>query len=80
MSETTNRPAHPGRRRRQRAPNGTQQYLQITVSLPPDLVAGLDAQADAEGILSRSAVIRKACDAYLRKAAKRAARDAEPAT
>lgn len=66
------RPTHPGRRKR--APNGTQRYLQITVLLPPDLLAALDAQADADGIASRSNLIRKACQEYLRRAAKRAAK------
>jgi metal-responsive CopG/Arc/MetJ family transcriptional regulator len=74
MTEPTPiRPTHPGRRKR--APNGTQRYLQITVQLPPDLIAALDAQADADGVTSRSNLIRKACQEHLRRAAKRAARE-----
>ena len=40
-------------------------------SCPPDLVTALDAVTDAQGMDSRSAVIRLACRSYLKRAEKR---------
>ena len=41
--------------------------LPLSVCLPQDLIRQLDAHSEAEGVFSRSAVIRKACMDYLRR-------------
>ncbi len=40
---------------------------QITVHLPPDLVAALDGAMAAQGMRSRSELIREACQSYLQQ-------------
>jgi metal-responsive CopG/Arc/MetJ family transcriptional regulator len=74
MSEATliRRPGRP----RKRSPKG-RQYRQITVHLDRPLIEATDAQADTEGLDSRSALVRKALRDYLRRAEKRAAREGE---
>ncbi len=42
-------------------------FGQVTVHLPPDLVAALDAAAGAEGLDSRSELIRRYCADGLRR-------------
>ena len=66
MIQTKRTPGRP-RKRNARGP----QYDPITVQLPPDLVSALDAATAAEGLDSRSEVIRQACRSYLRRAEKR---------
>jgi hypothetical protein len=61
--------------RRKRAPNGVQRYVQVTVLLPPDLVAALDTEAEQAGDRSRSQVVRRACGEYLRRPRKRGSRE-----
>jgi metal-responsive CopG/Arc/MetJ family transcriptional regulator len=39
----------------------------LTVMLPPDLIAALDAEAERQRLASRSEVIRRACQAYLER-------------
>ena len=63
---TERRPGRP----RKRSPRGPQ-YDAVTVQLPPDLVSALDAATEAEGLDSRSEVIRLACRSYLKRAEKR---------
>ena len=62
-------PRRPGR------PRGSKKdrphLQQITAHLPPDLVSALDRQAEAEGIDSRSEIIRLACADLLRRREKR---------
>ncbi len=69
MNETiqTERRAGRPRKRSARGPR----YDPITVQLPPDLVTALDAATEAEGLDSRSEVIRQACRSYLKRAEKR---------
>lgn len=74
MTQTPTPPRRPGQRRR-RAPNGQPRYLQINVMLPPGLVAELDRYVEAEDLESRSELVRRACEAFMRKAARRAARE-----
>jgi len=57
-------------RPKKRSPRGPQ-YDKVSVFLPPDLVTALDAVTDAQGMDSRSAVIRLACRSYLKRAEKR---------
>jgi hypothetical protein len=76
MSEAVLTRRGPGRPKKKR-PQG-RQFHQITVLLPPDLVATLDAQAEAEGLDSRSDLIRRACGEYLRRREKRRARGESP--
>lgn len=64
---------------RRRAPNGTQRFLPITVTLDPILLAALDERAKTEGIGGRSEIIRRACREYLRRAAKRSAQEGDQA-
>jgi len=59
----------PGRPRK-RNPRGPQ-YDKVSVFLPPDLVSALDAATEAEGLDSRSEVIRQARRSYLKRAEKR---------
>lgn len=66
-------PCRPGRPKK-RNPKGSL-FKQKTVLLDDDLTAALDRQAEAEGMDSRSAILRKACREYLRRAAKRASRE-----
>lgn len=67
----------PGRPKKKRAPNGSRRYLAITLFLDPALITALDTQYEAEGLESRSELVRKACREYLRRVEKRAARAAE---
>ncbi len=50
-------------------------YVQTTTQLDRDLITRLDAHLSAEGMESRSELIRKACNEYLRRAGKRAVRE-----
>ncbi len=52
----------PGDRKKQQP---QQQFNQITVHLPPDLVAALDSKLEPLGMRSRSELIREACQSYL---------------
>ena len=55
----------PGRPRKPQARGP--QYDPVTVQLPPDLIAALDAATDAAGLDSRSALIHHACRTYLKR-------------
>jgi hypothetical protein len=61
-----------GRPRKQNARGS--QYDKVSVFLPPALVRALDAATEAEGLDSRSEVIRQACRSYLKRAEKRLGR------
>ncbi len=60
-----------------RSPKGEKRYLQITLMLDAPLLAALDALAEAEGMRSRSEIVRHISREYLRRAAKRAGRNAD---
>ena len=62
----------PGRPPKPKAAPG-RKFAQVTVQLPPDLVADLDREAEAEGAGSRSELIRRACAEMLRRREKRRA-------
>ena len=71
MSITTEiKTERPTGRPPKRNPRGAQ-YDKVSVFLPPDLISALDAATEAEGMDSRSEVIRQACRSYLKRAEKR---------
>ena len=41
--------------------------IRTFVCLSPPLISALDAQAEREGVFSRSAIIRRACTEYLER-------------
>ena len=61
----------PARGRPRRAANGARRFKAVMVALEPSMVADLDAAVRAEGLDSRSELVRRACASYLRRAQKR---------
>jgi len=60
-----------GRGRPKRATNGVRRFKGVMVALEPAMVQQLDQAAAAEGVDSRSEIVRRACASYLRRAEKR---------
>lgn len=75
---TEQQPTRRGGRRRLRAPNGKPRYTPVAVLLEPTMIEDLDKVVEAENLDSRSSLIRRACDLFLRRWHKRqGGKDAE---